>query len=678
MPGWRENVKPHKDKALLWHSIWKDNGRPATGLIADIRRDTRRKYHNALRANCKLVEKAKTVRMAEACLNDDKRDFWVETRKMFGSQTRLPQIVDGATGVEEIMHLFKRKYNDLYNSVSYDSARMDILKQTLETRISMNSFSNCLYCQSHYVTTDEVKRAVISIKPNKKDGGLGLTSDHIKYGTSQLCYYLAALFNSMLAHAYIPFQMRVSTLVPIPKNKRKSASDSDNYRAIALSSILGKVFDILVLTKYRNNFSTCDSQFGFKPKHSTAQCVFVANEIIQHYVNFGSNVYAVMLDASKAFDRVEYVKLFEILVERNICPVVIRFLIVMYTCHGIRIKWGTGTSEVCPVSNGVKQGGVLSPLLFTAYIDKLLVQLRESNAGCYIGDTFCGALGYADDLLLLCPTRSSIDRALAICINCAQELNVIFNPRKSKALVFGKRSAETITITFEGEKLEIVESESYLGYKFGANTVNSNVDICIQDFYCRVNMIKSHFKYASLNLKYMLFKTYCMPLYGSQLWDFSSEYVSKFYTAWRKAIRFLLDLPYTTHCDLLHHICCDNRIDIQLYMRFVKFAKSFCFSQNALTRMCYNSAVNGSGSNVSKSIGHLSYLLNVPRESVKLVSQGVIAGLSGHTDSERANASVIRDLISLRYSSTTDCQNNSSSCLTLDEVDYLIVELCTN
>ena len=57
-----------------------------------------------------------------------------------------------------LMHLFKRKYNDLYNSVSYDSARMDILKQTLETRISMNSFSNCLYCQSHYVTTDEVKR----------------------------------------------------------------------------------------------------------------------------------------------------------------------------------------------------------------------------------------------------------------------------------------------------------------------------------------------------------------------------------------------------------------------------------------------------------------------------------------------------------------------------------------
>ena len=154
--------------------------------------------------------------------------------------------------------------------------------------------------------------------------------------------------------------------------------------------------------------------------------------------------------------------------------------------------------------------------------------------------------------------------------------------------------------------------------------------------------------------------------------------MSKFYTAWRKAIRFLLDLPYTTHCDLLHHICCDNRIDIQLYMRFVKFAKSLCFSKNALTRMCYNSAVNGSGSNVSKSIEHLSYLLNVPRESVKLVSQGVIAGLSGHTDSERANASVIRDLISLRYSSTTDCQNNSSSCLTLDEVDYLIVELCTN
>ena len=100
-----------------------------------------------------------------------------------------------------------------------------------------------------------------------------------------------------------------------------------------------------------------------------------------------------LIDASKAFDRVQYVKLFKLLLSRNVCPVVARFLCVMYTTQSFRVKWCSHITELTRASNGVKQGGVMSPLLFTLYIDVLLCRLKNSGYGCHIGNIFCGAIG---------------------------------------------------------------------------------------------------------------------------------------------------------------------------------------------------------------------------------------------------------------------------------------------
>ena len=78
--------------------------------------------------------------------------------------------------------------------------------------------------------------------------------------------------------------MLLSVLVPIPKNKRKtrkSLADSNHYRSITLSSVMGKILDHIVLTKHGNNLATSDLQFGFKAEHSTTQCTFILNEVVQ-------------------------------------------------------------------------------------------------------------------------------------------------------------------------------------------------------------------------------------------------------------------------------------------------------------------------------------------------------------------------------------------------------------
>ena len=102
----------------------------------------------------------------------------------------------------------------------------------------------------------------------------------------------------------------VSTIVLIPKGKTGNRTASSNYRAIALSSIFGKIFDKIVISRYSDAIATSHLQFGFKKGHSTTMCSLVVKETIEYYNAHQSNVYCTMLDATKAFDRVQYCKCF--------------------------------------------------------------------------------------------------------------------------------------------------------------------------------------------------------------------------------------------------------------------------------------------------------------------------------------------------------------------------------
>ena len=121
-------------------------------------------------------------------------------------------------------------------------------------------------------------------------------------------------------------------------------------------------------------------------------------EIIDYYNFNKSDVGVLLLDASKAFDRVNYCKLFNELLKRNISPVLLRLLLYMYTTQSFRVKWSDTTSPQFTVMNGVKQGGVLSPILFAIYTEGLLKRLEDTGVGCHMGCRFTGALAYADDI----------------------------------------------------------------------------------------------------------------------------------------------------------------------------------------------------------------------------------------------------------------------------------------
>ena len=150
--------------------------------------------------------------------------------------------------------------------------------------------------------------------------------------------------------------------------------------------------------------STTDNQFGFKAGHSTDQCSFLLKQTASYFVTHGSSVHAVFLDASKAFDRVLHMKLFEKLIQRKVPMCFVRLLKHWYKEQTMQIKWGKHFSELFHVSNGVGQGGILSPYLFAVYLDDLSNERNNIKAGCYIGEVLLNHLMFADDICVLCPS----------------------------------------------------------------------------------------------------------------------------------------------------------------------------------------------------------------------------------------------------------------------------------
>ena len=103
-----------------------------------------------------------------------------------------------------------------------------------------------------------------------------------------LFVHLAMLLTSSLCHGYAPDDMLLSCIIPIPKGKSCNISDSANYRGIALSSIVGKILDKIIITHFGDLLSSTELQFGFKASQSTNMCTMVL-KTISYYRIFSNN-----------------------------------------------------------------------------------------------------------------------------------------------------------------------------------------------------------------------------------------------------------------------------------------------------------------------------------------------------------------------------------------------------
>ena len=561
MPGFSEHVKQYRDTALGWHRLWKQYGRPRQGHIAEMRKLSRSRYHYKVKAVKQQQCAIRSERMAEALQKGDQNSLW----KCIKSQKSkcVPCSIDGCNNPADISQLFARKYETLYNSVGYEADDLKLIQERIESKINSNSLENAMFTYEH------IKKAVRMLKHNKHDGNTGLYSNNVIHGTDKLFRILVKLFNSLLTHGYTLNDMLLGTLTPIVKDRRAKLSSSENFRSICLQNVLCKLMDLMILFKESESLVTSDMQFGFKPESSTSLATSMFLETTDYYVRNGGNVFALALDASKAFDRVNFVKIFKLLEQRNVNPVYIRFLVDNYVKQKLRVMYNEEVSNYFNVSNGVKQGAVLSPTLFSVYVDNLLCKINEKHLGCHIGNTCCGIIGYADDILLLAPTVKSLESMIKVCENYACEYEIKFNGNKSQLMIFGDYKQD-INIYVNNEKLKTVSEMKYLGHIISNSIHDPLISNVKNDFVCKANSFLANFSSVSSHVRNHLFKQYCISLYGSNSCMLDHNDVNSINIAWRKSIRRVWNLPYKTHGALLPHVAESLPINYIMYKRFCK------------------------------------------------------------------------------------------------------------
>ena len=153
-----------------------------------------------------------------------------------------------------------------------------------------------------------------------------------------------------------------SSIIPIIHYTKATLTDSDKYRNIAISSILSKVLDYIIIDNQKLAPQTSDYQFGFKSNSLTVMCTTMVTETIQYYTE--NEMFILLLDASKAFDKVVFDMLFNELVRKNVCPKITKLLLYVYANQNCDVQWDGALSNMLKIFNSVKQGSVISPLFF--------------------------------------------------------------------------------------------------------------------------------------------------------------------------------------------------------------------------------------------------------------------------------------------------------------------------
>jgi len=134
-----------------------------------------------------------------------------------------------------------------------------------------------------------------------------------------------------------------------------------------------------------------------------------------YFTSHGSNVYMASLDATKAFDRVRHIKLFEKLLEVGLPGDIVKVIFDWYSKTFATVKWNHHYSSFMQVRSGIRQGGILSALLFNICVNSIILSLRSADLGCHISGVFLDCICYADDILPISASIIKLQKMIDIC-----------------------------------------------------------------------------------------------------------------------------------------------------------------------------------------------------------------------------------------------------------------------
>ena len=554
-PGWNDHVAKLHHSAREAFKLWRCNGKPRYGYMFDLMKTTRMRFKYALRELKHNENSLRRDALASKMIANP-RSFWKNVKEINSYKVPLPNSVDGICGDKPVCEMWMNHYKQLFNCFG-------------NTNNNVINKSNDIYTDI-IVSCEEVASAIMTLDNGKAVGLDQLSVEHLKNSSERLLSLLSDMLSMCFIHGYLPDELMSVVLLPLVKDKNKRLSDKNNYRPIAIANVITKVLEVVILNRISDCIITTCNQFGFKAKLSTDLCIYALKEVIDKYKSLNGTIFMCFLDASKAFDKVNHGILFKKLLDHGVPIYIVRLLAFWYSNQLLCVRWAGMTSASFRMTNGVRQGGILSPYLFNLYMNDLSVKLSKCNTGCYIGDTSINHIMYADDLVVFSPCVVGLMDLLQTCEIYANDHDIVYNSQKSAILEFCNSTGVNNLChgcSIHGNQIPVVDSVKYLGHII-CNNFKDDSDMLRQCryLYAQGNTLKRNFHMCTESVKRSLFRAYCYSLYTCQLWwNYTATMFRRMKVAYNDCYRMLMGLPRS--CSASNMFVRDNILSFDELLR---------------------------------------------------------------------------------------------------------------
>ena len=304
-------------------------------------------------------------------------------------------------------------FTDLHKAPSEDN---DFDKEMIEMlrELEKQPFFNEL---NYIISENEIRKAIKILKSMKAPGPDNITGEMIKCAELIILPILKHLFNYILSNGKYPKMWSEGHIVPI--FKKGCAFFEINYRGITLNCALSKLFGIVLNNRLKefckSNRIIDDRQASHKAGSRTVDNALIMNTIFEKHCKKGdSKLYVAFIDFKKAFDLVPHNALFYKLLNLGIAGNFYEVIKSLYKNASARVKIENKLSESIKISRGLKQGDMLSPLLFNIFINDIIKEFEkpECDAPTLINDLIIGCLLYADDLVIFSKSAEGLQNSL--------------------------------------------------------------------------------------------------------------------------------------------------------------------------------------------------------------------------------------------------------------------------
>lgn len=430
---------------------------------------------------------------------------------------------DLITKTEEIMARWKEHFLELLEGESVHEN-----EKKAENKKEMKENSNKVETR---ITEEELEMALKKMKNGKSPGHDRITVEMVKKMGEKGKKVLLDLYNKIWTMEEMPSEWEIGQIVPI--YKKGDNKQCSNYRGIMLLSVPLKIYEQILEGRLREVIepTLSEAQSGFRKGRSVQDHIFSLKQIIIRTLEYNKKAFFAFIDLEKAFDKVPREKVWISLEKRGVNSKLQRAIKVIYKNTRNYVISNNERSEEFKTREGLRQGGVLSPVLFTIFMDEIIRKCQTGIRKLHVGykelkPVFMSECAFADDVVVMAGSASELQTNLLIWKEILTENSMKMNIEKTKVMAVANEPQQ-MHIQIEGKVIEQVQQFNYLGVII-ENTGRQELDITEKieksnKLYYAINKTFINKKEVSRKTKMTVYKTIVRPIltYGCESWVMS-------------------------------------------------------------------------------------------------------------------------------------------------------------